>query len=111
MEDDDLVDDPLFLACTRPAMLAGVNLEAMVLNVMVTMSSFVLFGSFVCLGLGVVVHLIFRQIVRYDHNAFRTLFVWFDTAGRSKNTALWGGSSVTPLRLGRQYNTKDLNDG
>ncbi len=36
-QDRTLIDDPLFLACTRPAMVAGVTLEAMALNGMVTM--------------------------------------------------------------------------
>ena len=34
--DERLTEDTLFLACTRPAMIAGVPMEAMGLNLMVT---------------------------------------------------------------------------
>jgi hypothetical protein len=38
--EERLVEDPLFLACTRPAMVAGVPMEAMGLNLMVSATVF-----------------------------------------------------------------------
>ena len=35
MVEDRLIDEPLFLACTRPAMVVGVPMEAMGVNVIV----------------------------------------------------------------------------
>jgi type IV secretion system protein VirB3 len=110
-DEGDLAEDPLFLACTRPAMIAGVTMEAMGLNGMATMIAFIGSGSFWALLVGVVVHAVCRQIVRVDHNAFRILAAWADTRGRCRNTLFWGGSTVSPLALGRTYSMKDLNHG
>jgi type IV secretion system protein VirB3 len=107
-QDRTLIEDPLFLACTRPAMVAGVTLEAMALNGMVTMISFVVSSSFWALLVGVAIHCICRQIVRVDHNAFRILAAWADTRGRCRNAVFWGGSTVSPLRLGRTHTERDL---
>jgi type IV secretion system protein VirB3 len=38
--DERLTEDTLFLACTRPAMVAGVPMEAMGLNLMLTATVF-----------------------------------------------------------------------
>jgi type IV secretion system protein VirB3 len=45
MSDERLVEDTLFLACTRPAMILGVTMEAMGLNVIFSSVLFVLAGS------------------------------------------------------------------
>ena len=39
-----LTEDTLFLACTRPAMIAGVTMEAMALNVMFSCILFLVAG-------------------------------------------------------------------
>ena len=109
--DEDLAEDPLFLACTRPAMIAGVTMEAMGLNAMATMTAFLATGSVASVGLGVVCHLIFRQIVRLDHNAFRTWAAWAHTRTRCRNAGFWRGSTVTPLPLGRAYTQEDFHHG
>lgn len=103
----DLADDPLFLACTRPAMIAGVTMEAMAINGMVTMVAFIESSSFWAFLGGAVVHVVFSQIVRHDHNAFRVLMAAVETRARCRTTAFWGGSTVTPLPLGRTYTAKD----
>jgi hypothetical protein len=56
-------------------------------------------------------HLVFRAICKVDHNAFRLLLVFVDTKGRSRNGALWGGSSATPLPLVRRYSARELLRG
>ena len=108
---EPLTSDTLFLACTRPAMLAGVTVEAMGVNVFVTTLLFLGLGSIFYALIGVVLHGLCRVIVRHDHNAFRVLAGWADTKGRYRTTAYWGGSSVTPLRLKRTFDTGDLAHG
>ncbi len=77
-------EDPLFLACTRPAMFAGVTIEAMALNVMATTILFILTSGFSMLGLGVGMHFVLREVTKYDHNQFRVLFAWLNTRGKQK---------------------------
>jgi len=103
-----LENDTLFLACTRPAMIAGVTMEAMGINVMASALLFLVCGSLLYGLVAIPIHLICRAIVRYDHNAFRILTAWLNTSGRARNTGVWGGTSTTPLRLGRNHSEKDL---
>jgi type IV secretion system protein VirB3 len=102
-------EDILFLACTRPAMIAGVTMEAMGLNVMLTTILYITAGSIAYALVGVVFHFIFRTLVRHDHNMFRILISWIETRGRSRNATYWGGASLSPLRLIRRYDEKDLS--
>lgn len=99
-----LAEDALFLACTRPAMVAGVPMEAMGLNVMLTATIFLAAHSPAWLLIGPAVHVVFRAICKHDHNAFRVLFLYVETKGRARNGTAWGGSSATPLPLKRRYN-------
>ncbi|ATO57473.1 type IV secretion system protein VirB3 [Bartonella sp. 1-1C] len=96
-------EDTLFLACTRPAMFAGVTIEAMALNVIAISTLFIITSSFSMIGLGVGLHFILREITKRDHNQFRILFVWLNTRGKQKNLTRWGGGSTSPLRLIRTY--------
>ena len=107
-DQEPLTSDILFLACTRPAMFAGVTVEAMGINVFVTTLLFLGLGSIFYALIGVVLHGLARVIVRHDHNAFRVLAGWADNKGRYRTSAYWGGSSVTPLRLKRSYDLRDF---
>lgn len=111
MAEDRLIDEPLFLACTRPAMVMGVPMEAMGVNVIVSGVVFLVGGSLLYLLVAPALHLVFRAICKADHNAFRLLFVFVDTKGRSRNGAIWGGSSPTPLPLVRRYRPSELRRG
>jgi type IV secretion system protein VirB3 len=104
-----LEEDTLFLACTRPAMIAGVTMEAMGANIMLTTILYITVGSIVYALIGVVFHLVFRALVKHDHNMFRILFSWIETRGRSRNTSYWGGSTLSPLKLSRYYDERDLS--
>jgi len=103
-----LEEDTLFLACTRPAMFAGVTMEAMGINVIATTIFYLAAGSVAYALIGVVFHFIFRTLVKHDHNMFRIVVAWVETRGRSRNTSYWGGSSIAPLRLVRQFDEGDL---
>ena len=111
MPDEPLTEDMLFLACTRPAMLLGVPLEAMSVNMILTGLIFLAGGTPLYLLSGVVLHVLFRAIVKNDHNAFRVLFMWLETKGRARNRGWWGGSSPSPLKVLRHYSKKDFPNG
>lgn len=109
--DERLAEDPLFLACTRPAMIAGVPMEAMGLNIIVTATIFLAAHSLFYLLIAPAVHLVFRAVCKHDHNAFRLLWMFVDTKGRSRNGAIWGGSSATPLPLKRRFIAAEVTRG
>ena len=111
MTDEPLVEDTLFLACTRPAMVLGVTMEAFGLNMMFSSILFILAGSLLYGLVAIPIHFSCRLICRHDPNQFRILFAWFDTRGRHRNGRLWGGSSCTPLKLIRRYAVQDLSHG
>lgn len=111
MAEESLAEDPLFLACTRPAMVMGVPMEAMGVNVILSGLVFLIGGSLLYLLVAPALHMVFRAICRADHNAFRLLFVYVDTKGRARNSALWGGSSPSPLPLVRCYRATELTRG
>jgi type IV secretion system protein VirB3 len=104
-----LTEDTLFLACTRPAMIAGVTMEAMALNVMFSCILFLVAGSIIYGLVAIPIHGLCRIICRHDPNMFRILLAWIETRGRSRNATFWGGSSCTPLKLIRRYRTRDLH--
>ncbi|UPA27072.1 type IV secretion system protein VirB3 [Shinella oryzae] len=103
-----LEEDTLFIACTRPAMFAGVTVEAMGVNVIVTTIFYLAAGSVAYALIGVVFHILFRALVKHDHNMFRIAVAWVETRGRSRNTFHWGGTSISPLRLSRRFDERDL---
>lgn len=103
-----LEEDVLFLACTRPAMIAGVTMEAMGVNIIATTILFIVAGSIAWALIGFALHALFKAVIKQDHNMFRILVAWLETRGRSRNGIYWGGSSPTPLRLVRSYDEADL---
>ncbi len=111
MVEERLMDEPLFLACTRPAMVLGVPMEAMGVNVIISGVIFLVGGSLLYLLAAPALHLVFRAICKADHNAFRLLFVYVDTKGRARNGALWGGSSTSPLPVARRFVARELSRG
>ena len=106
-----LEQEPLFLACTRPALVLGTPMEAVGLNLIVSCVAFLAASSMLWLLLAPVLHLVFRGICRSDPNAFRVLYLWVETKGRSRNGALWGGSSPSPLPLRRARSWRELARG
>ncbi|HZZ33059.1 MAG TPA: type IV secretion system protein VirB3 [Phenylobacterium sp.] len=106
-----LTEDPLFLACTRPATVLGVPMEAMGLNVILSATIFLAANSPRYLLIAPAVHLVFRAVCRHDPNAFRVLWQFVETKGRSRNAGLWGGSSATPLPLRPRRNAEAVLRG
>ncbi|PWC56208.1 hypothetical protein TSH7_28675 [Azospirillum sp. TSH7] len=105
---DGLTEDPLFLACTRPAMWRGVPLEAVALTGMATTIVFVMMGNPLYLLVGVALHGAIRLVIAYDHNLFGLLRLWADTKARARNREIWGGASVSPLPPVRPRQAREL---
>ena len=103
-----LTEDMLFIACTRPALFAGVTMEAMGINVIATTIFYLAAGSVAYALVGIVFHFIFRALVKHDHNMFRIVLAWVETRGRSRNISHWGGSSLSPLKVSRRFDERDL---
>jgi len=96
----DLPEDTLFVACTRPAMIQGVPLEAFVLNGMFSLCTLIMTNNpLLGIGIGIPIHFLLQAVCRQDYNIFRLLMIYSKTKGRSLNKDLWGGSSVSPLPL------------
>lgn len=111
MTEEHLIEEPLFLACTRPAMVLGVPMEAVGINVIISGLAFLIGGSLLWLLIAPAIHLVFRAVCRVDHNAFRVLFIALDTRGRCRNGALWGGSSASPVEVHRRWSGQELRRG
>ena len=95
-----LTKNELFLAVTRPALWAGIPIEAAVLLLISSASVLIWSNSPVYAALVVAFgYSISRVIVRHDVNAFRLLFLWGRTKAGNRNRAFWGGSSYSPLPL------------
>lgn len=109
--EERLAEDVLFLACTRPAMILGAPMEAMGVNIILTAVVFLAGHSLLLLMIAPALHLVFQAICKSDHNAFRILWLYVDTKGRSRNGALWGGSSPTPLPLRRRFQPQEVLRG
>ncbi len=109
--EERLAEDTLFLACTRPAMIAGVPMEAMGVNLIISAVAFLAGHSLLYLLAAPGVHLVLAAVCRADHNAFRLLYLYVDTKGRARNGGLWGGSSATPLPLVRRFEALEVRRG
>lgn len=110
MAEARLHEEPLFLACTRPTMIAGVTIEAMALNVILTCIIFLGAGSIFYVVIGFVFHMIFRAICKVDHNQFRVLFAWLNSKGRSRTKEYWGASTISPLTVKKPGTLKDVTN-
>lgn len=97
---EQMAKDPLFLAVTRPAMWAGVPMEAGGLVILAGAITLVGTGNpLYGLAASLVLYAVARLVVRHDVNAFRLLFMWGRTKAANRNRVFWGGSSYTPLPL------------
>jgi type IV secretion system protein VirB3 len=106
-----LSEDILFLACTRPALVLGVPMEAMGINLIVSAVAFLASGSMLYLLVAPALHLVFQAVCKADPNACRVLYLFVETKGRARTGALWGGSSLSPLPLRRRFDARRLSRG
>lgn len=108
---EHLTEDTLFLACTRPALVLGVPMEAMGVNLILSSVAFLAGGSLLYLLIAPALHVVFQAICKADPNAFRVLYLFVETRGRARNGGLWGGSSASPLPLRRRFQASELRRG
>lgn len=97
-----LTADPLFVAMTRPAMVWGVTYSAMVLNIILTMETFIVTKNLLWLLAFVPIHGLFTLVCAVEPRFFDLLQLW----GRTRLGALVGGTqrfwkanSYSPLTL------------
>lgn len=92
----DLRRDTLFVALTRPQMFAGVTFSFFVINVIVAVELFLVFGSFWVLLTAAVIHLI-GMIVSLHEPRFVDLWLKrVRNCPRVKNHKLWRCNSYRP---------------
>jgi len=90
--------DTLFLGATRPAQFWGTHWAALITNVIVTMYAFVFSDNLWMLFICVPIHAVCWSISRYDPNAFRLIFLFLLTRGKSlANGLYWRASSSSPF--------------
>ena len=101
------LQQPLFLACTRPALWFGAPIEAAAICLVA--------GQLVALALGSMLYMPIaagilgtaaRMISRHDPLVFRVLMAWGNTRPQHRDLGLaskqwWGGISVSPLKRRR----------
>lgn len=109
--EERLTQDILFLACTRPALVLGVPMEAMGLNLTISACAFLAGHSLLYLLAAPAAHLVFGAVCRHEPNAFRLLWLWADARGRARNAGLWGGGSPAPLPVRRRFRAGELARG
>lgn len=111
MEEERLNEDKLYLALTRPAMVAGLNipLEAAFISIFTAGLAMIIGDSIFYLVIAVPLIVVSRFIVKRDQNAFRILFRFLDTGAKSRNRSLWGGSSPAPMQMHRKYKIEELD--
>lgn len=90
--------DTLFLACTRPALVLGVPMEAMGVNLIASSVAFLGGRSLLYLLIAPALHFVLRAICKSDHHALRLIWLAIETRGRNRSSRRWGGSSTSPLK-------------
>lgn len=95
-----LVEDPLFLALTRPTLWFGVPVEATLAIGMISVFILMALGNPIwALAIGAALLGAARLIVRTDYNMFKIIFLFGRTKAGATNKMVWGGSSYSPLPI------------
>jgi type IV secretion system protein VirB3 len=89
--------DTLFAGLTRPSMVWGVTYDAVIFNGMLTSIVFIGSGSILGLLLCIPVHAVCYLVCLHDPRAFRFLWLWLQTRGKSVARLYWKASTATPL--------------
>jgi type IV secretion system protein VirB3 len=93
-------EDILFLACTRPAMIFGITIEAAFFLVIVTGILFLIGGHLFYLLFGFLFYGMCYCLCKKDPNQFSILLAFIKTKLSCKTRFYWNGAStVSPLKL------------
>lgn len=93
---EDLEDSTLYIAATRPALFAGVPLPVAGMFLMGAGFVIVFFKNPLFEIIMLPLWLGTRILVAKDYNAANVLMLWLLTAGRSVDSHVWGGATVSP---------------
>lgn len=93
---EKLDEDTLFLAATRPALVAGVPLPLAGVFLMLAGFIVVLFGNPLYEVLMVPLWFGAKMLVSRDYNAVNVAYIAIRTSGRAIDKSVWGGASVSP---------------
>ena len=85
----------LFLALTRPPMVCGVTLEAFCINILIAMLAFIISKNLFYGLLWLPLHGVCLVACRMDNQCFKIL-LGKSRLGRTRNAAIWGGTSYEP---------------
>lgn len=107
-ETERLNEDILFLACTRPAMMAGVTIEAWFVIGLGTLMIFLIGGSIFYLVCGGFVYAGCRLACKHEPNQFGLIAAWMTTKVRCRTRTYWGASSASPLRVREPRSAREL---
>lgn len=108
MEEARLTEDTLFLACTRPAMVWGVPIEAMAVNAMLTSLVFILMKNPLYGVVGVGLHVVFRAFadrVIINREAIEMRGPASSTRSRSSASRVF--ASWAPTRVANESGMRD----
>ena len=107
-EDEKPTEDILFLACTRPAMFAGVTMEAVFIIIVLTGLISLAGGSLLYLLVGVFIYAGCSAVCANDPTQFSIIFAWSATKRKCRTRVYWGASSVSPLRVKKARNWREV---
>ena len=107
---EPLAESPLFVAATRPALVAGMPI-GLAVAFMMAFALIMIFGEKPLYEL-VLLPLWFgaRMIVRYDYNGVRIVALWLQSSARSIDAHRWGGASPTPFPVRRSRQPRGIFD-
>jgi type IV secretion system protein VirB3 len=93
--------DALYVGPTRPTTIAGVTWPAVVLNIIVTIETFVFTHNLLWLLIFVPIHGICYLICLHDPRTFELLALWGQTKGQSvfNNRWYWGAATCSALEI------------
>ena len=97
-----LIDEPLFVGMTRPAMKFGVTYSGLLLNMVITMEAFIITKDVIWLAAAIPIHLLTYLVCLYEPRFFDLMVLWVRTRGFASlagNTRFWRANSYSPLRL------------
>jgi type IV secretion system protein VirB3 len=93
VEDDPDRSEVLFLALTRPALVWGAPVEAVVINLAVTLLGGMILSApvwyrapFIYWAAAFPIHMAIRGVTSWDYHGFRTLRFWLETTGIGRTT-------------------------
>ncbi|MBA5724675.1 MULTISPECIES: type IV secretion system protein VirB3 [Bombella] len=93
---EKLDEDTLFLAATRPALVAGVPLPLAGLFLMIAGFIIVFLKNPLYEVLMVPLWFGAKVLVSRDYNAVNVAYIAIRTSGRAIDRSVWGGASVSP---------------